>query len=244
MPIHLDIARQNEGLTQQEPARRRRDAGPNKSHRLDAAWHLQRREGFTSQLPNEIHGPKPHGGRARFVTHTTKTLRKLAIRVPLSKHFRPCRVTRDVNVLERGHWQFSVGIIESSMIQGPRQALQKRGNDELVSLLSESEFLQLWRNICCFIQDGKAGWGTSIVKTQIGQGLWRIRLFSWAEILGHVWLVLWVLSDKLTEHIPMHWMDGRGTTVVTMAGRKPQGNGTGKWVQKGAEGEQGYWGIQ
>lgn len=240
------MARQNEEVSQQETDPRRHGDGLTEAQRYNTARRPRRRQNLTSQLSDEVHGPNPQGGQARFVTHVTKTLRKLAIRLPLSKQFRPSHVTRDVNVLERGHWQFSIGIIESSMIRDPTQALQKRSHDELVSLWSEREFVQLWKNVCCFVQDGKAGWGTSMVKKQIGQGLWRIRLFTWAEILGHIWLVLWVLSDKMMEHVPMHWIDGRGTAVITMSGRKPKGKGkaAGSWVSKGPEGEQGYWGIQ
>ncbi|KIW20403.1 hypothetical protein PV08_00978 [Exophiala spinifera] len=243
-PIYPVMGRPDEEISQQTPTRHRHGEGLTNSQPLDRARQPRHRQSFPSQLSDQIHGPNPQGGHARFVTHVTKTLRKLAVRVPLSKHFYPYCVTRDVRVLERGYWEFLVGIIESPTTPDPRQAQQKRRNDEPISLCSGRDFLQLWRNVSRFIKDGKAGWGTSIVRKQVRRGLWRIRLFTWAEILGHIWLVLWVLSDKLIENIPMHWIDGRGTAVVTMSGRKQRRNGRYIWAPKSTEGERGCWGMR
>ncbi|KIW51438.1 hypothetical protein, variant [Exophiala xenobiotica] len=196
----------------------------------------KRKRNLVRQLPNEIRGPNAKGGQARFRTHVTKTLGKLAVRVPLSNHFRPVYVARDVNVLERGYWQFSIHIVDSSTTEAARK-------DEAACVWTEKEFVQFWQNLSRFVQDGKAGWGTALVKEEDGERLWRIRLFTWAEVLGHVWLVLWVLSDKLTERIPMQWIAGDGTLIVKMSREKQKRGRLGTWVRKGPEDERGSWGF-
>ncbi|KAK5459405.1 hypothetical protein LTS15_003533 [Exophiala xenobiotica] len=202
----------------------------------DTSRPFKRKRPLVRELPNEIRGPNAKGGQARFRTHVTKTLGRLAIRVPLSNHFRPVYVARDVNVLERGYWQFSIHIVDSAIPQDARK-------EEAACVWTEKDFVQFWQNLSRFVQDGKAGWGTALVKEEDGERQWRIRLFTWAEVLGHVWLVLWVLSDKLTERIPMQWIAGDGTLIVKMSRGKQKRSGLGSWVRKGPEDERGFWGI-
>ncbi|KAJ9497127.1 hypothetical protein H2202_007283 [Exophiala xenobiotica] len=211
-------------------------AGILNSNESDTSRPSKRKRPLVRESPNEIRGPNAKGGQARFRTHVTKTLGKLAIRVPLSNHFRPVYVARDVNVLERGYWQFSIHIVDSSIPEDARK-------EEAACVWTEEEFVRFWQNLSRFVQDGKAGWGTALVKEEDGERQWRIRLFTWAEVLGHVWLVLWVLSDKLTERIPMQWIAGDGTLTVKMSRGKQKRSGLGSWARKGLEGERGFWGI-
>ncbi|KAI1613859.1 hypothetical protein EDD36DRAFT_209161 [Exophiala viscosa] len=197
-----------------------------------------------SQLPNEVRGPNPKGGQARYKTHLTTTLQKLAVRVPLSKHFRPAFVARDVNVLERGFWEFSVQIVNDLGTRRSRRTSADHSVDRPhAAQWAEKEFIQFWQNVSRFVSEGKAGWGTAMVKEAAEDGtIWNIRIFTWGEVLGHIWLVLWVLSDKATGRIYMHWVAGDGSVIVKMSGAKHKDHRT--WIKKGpAKGEGGVWGI-
>lgn len=210
-------------------------------------------------LPDDVRGPYPEGGRPRFITHVTKTLETLAMRVSLAKHFRPASVARDVQVLERGYWQFWIRIAEDGIVADARfgRGLSKESSGGLcrerwlasagpVAVWTEDEFIQFWENATQFVQDGKGGWGIRLVKEPDSgnECLWRIRLFTWGEILGHMWLVLWILSDKRTGEMSMQWISSGDSMVVQMLGGKRSADGTGQqWVRKGPEGQGGAWGI-
>lgn len=91
---------------------------------------------------------------------------------------------------------------------------------------TEAEFQAFWRNMSRLVRLGKCGWGCRLVKeadheasTETGQ-MWRITMFCWGEVVGHVWLALWILSDKLTAQTPMQWISGDGSVVIEMSGEK------------------------
>ncbi|KIX01857.1 uncharacterized protein Z518_09584 [Rhinocladiella mackenziei CBS 650.93] len=228
-------------------------------------------------LPHEVRGPLPRGGQTRFTTHLTRTLETLVTHLPLSKHFRPTYVLRDVNVLERGYWQFLVKIDEDMIFGASRSSPRKdrrlrtpseqpgtensfgrskelgQTSDTRIptptttrcdaSLWTEEEFIRFWQDAAQFIHEGKAGWGTRLIKEWDGDNVWKIRLFTWAELLGHIWLALYVFSDKLIGMTPMVWISGNGEVVVKISGGKYGHGGLSTWTRKGPEGEQGIWGI-
>jgi hypothetical protein len=112
-----------------------------------------------------------------------------------------------------------------------------------VSFWTEDEFLQFWETTSQFIKEGKLGWGVRLVKDSLDTCLWKVRLFTWGETVGHIWLVLWVLSEKLTGCVPMEWISGDGTVIVKMSGQKHSHGILGPWRRKGEEGERGVWGV-
>ncbi|KAL2406634.1 hypothetical protein ABEF93_007792 [Exophiala dermatitidis] len=191
------------------------------------------------QLPDHVTAPHPRGGRPKFTTHITKTLEKVSARVPLAKYFRPAFVARDVGVLERGYWQFSVKL-------GPRSSKQPRrspAEHAQTPVWTEQEFEQFWHGVSQFISQGKAGFGTRLTKDPWEKHQYRIRVFTWAEILGHIWIIMWILSDKLTQGVPMQWIAGDGSVVVQMPGAKMRRHRSSIWMKKGPEGEGGVWGM-
>ncbi|EXJ74423.1 uncharacterized protein A1O5_02719 [Cladophialophora psammophila CBS 110553] len=124
-------------------------------------------------LPAEIRAPNPQGGQMEFTTHLTKTLKKMTNgEAPLLKHFRPAFVSRDIQVLERGYWQFWIKIAEESIVKESRQppratlkllgstARKERGKAAGVrelktpvhALWTECEFLQFWKNVTLVIE--------------------------------------------------------------------------------------------
>ena len=70
-----------------------------------------------------------------------------------------------------------------------------------------------------------------------------LKVTTWGEVIPHIWIMLWLMSDKLTAHIPMEWRAGDGSVVVKMSGYRRKHGVLGDWVHKGPEGEKGIWGI-
>ena len=115
-------------------------------------------------------------------------------------------------------------------------------------LWTEGELVQFWGSFSSFIEKGKAGWGTRLVGEDISDDSRealkvRIRIFTWGEVLGHLYLAIWVLSDKLAARVPMSWVASDGSHVVRMAGTRSKRGSLPPWTRKGPEGEKGCWGI-
>jgi hypothetical protein len=121
-------------------------------------------------------------------------------------------------------------------------------------LWTEAEFLGFWEALTKFVEEGKAGHGISVAKDWADEALTpgrytqstyaRIRVYTWGELVGHMWIVLWVLSDKKTVYIPMEWVSSDDTVVVRMSGNRCKGGKLGLWVPKGSPGGKGCWGIE
>jgi hypothetical protein len=250
-----------------------------------------RRCNFTSSiksLPDRIEAPPPPTGTGSFVTHVSRALSIMITRLPLAKHFRPVTVTRDVRVLERGHWSLRVKIASEGEVAEARRPLEKSeivtamdeymagansierearyaswkvageklsqlGLSKRCDLWTEAEFLHFWESLKNYVEDGKAGHGLSVAKDWAEEAVTpgrstqstyaRIRIYTWGEVLGHIWIALWVLSDKKTAYIPMEWVSTDDTVVVAMSGNRHKGGRLGPWVPKGSPGGKGSWGV-
>jgi hypothetical protein len=175
------------------------------------------------------------------------------------RHFRPAAMTRDVNVLERGYWEFWVKMEKE---QGLHVAKQPRQSKMGVLALSRPDehhnverksatvansapwtadaFSSTWDRIASFIQRGRAGRETWVVKEAFTQQHWRVRLFTFAEILPHAWFLLFNFSDALTGKMAMDWVAGDGQVVVQM---RPGKNLVGSWTRPAFPGIHGVCGF-
>ena len=70
-----------------------------------------------------------------------------------------------------------------------------------------------------------------------------LKVTTWGEVIPHIWIMLWLMSDKLTAYIPMEWRAGDGSVGVKMSGYRRKHGVLGDWVYKGPAGEKGIWGI-
>jgi hypothetical protein len=131
--------------------------------------------------------------------------------------------------------------------------LSQLGFSKRCDLWTEAEFLNFWESLKSYVEDGKAGHGLSVAKDwaaeavtpgRLTQSMYaRIRVYTWGEVLGHIWVALWVLSDKKTAYIPMEWISTDDTVVVTMSGNRNKGGLLGPWIPKGSPGGKGSWGV-
>jgi hypothetical protein len=97
------------------------------------------------------------------------------------------------------------------------------------------EQIKFWKAVCEVLGDGRLGWATSLhreiggveeeeermkgldVKGLDVKGLGVVRLYSWGELVEHMWLVLWVCSEGKVEGTGCRWVEAGGRVVVEMS---------------------------
>ena len=216
---------------------------------------------FGSQLerpPHQIRAPNPQGSQQRFTTHLTGMLESLAKdgpptdefpygSPPLLNHFQPAVVSRDIKVLERGFWQFVIRVAEQDAVDASRRpkpilkilgSTARKKHMAPPSPCTEDEFVDFWKSMKLVIESGQAGLATQMTKEPEGEGIWRIRLFTWGELVGHTWVLLCVFLHRVVETAYMEWLAADGAVVVKMSYEKRQ---SGIWKRKGPEGQKGRW---
>lgn len=130
---------------------------------------------------------------------------------------------------------------------------------------TEESFLQFWHAFASYVQSGWSGWGVSIYREDPGCPHFpplpvpldtgtgedstaeekkeiTLKVTCWGEILGHLYLIMWVLSDKRTQGLAMEWRNASDDAVVEM-GRGRRGAGPGQYGFKGGDGADGKWGL-
>ncbi|KAI9778154.1 MAG: hypothetical protein M1839_008363 [Geoglossum umbratile] len=140
----------------------------------------------------------------------TASLQLLASKMPLQKYFSPEHVARRLRPMERGYWRI------------PTTAWGAGIKDQFWHFLEE------------YVGDGRAGWGVWVsrtveaadggaaataVKVEAGQpgGDELVRFYCWGEVVGHVWLVMVIASERQVKGSGCCWVDGRDQVVIQMA---------------------------
>ena len=79
-----------------------------------------------------------------------------------------------------------------------------------------------------FVQESRAGWDAALVLEEGGSGPWGevvegeegeglvVKVFGWGEVVGHLWLILWVASQRKITGVGATWRDYSGEVIVTM----------------------------
>jgi len=128
----------------------------------------------------------------RLPSQVTKHLG--AIKAQNPKRFRYSKKHRTPKADERGYWAIAC----SSW-----------------SVKLQQEF---WTTLCEHISSGRLGWGTTLHREASSiHTLGQIRLYCWAEIAEHVWLVLWLSSKGQVAGSESKWIDADGNVVFEVA---------------------------
>ncbi|KAM0802418.1 hypothetical protein BDR22DRAFT_971460 [Usnea florida] len=180
----------------------------------------------TTTTPLEIHPPRPKPSTDAFTTHRTKSLAQIEHILPLDEYFTPVTRTRTPGILERGHWLIPVGGWE------------------------EEWKVHFWKGLREFVGKGSAGWGTWCVweiggeegdgggvglgdregdgageddEVECGKkrGSEVIKIYCWGEVVGEVWLVLFIFSKRKIKHSGVKWVDASGEAVKKKKERFP-----------------------
>lgn len=151
--------------------------------------------------PQEIHPPPPGtsswGPKPPQII--TPALHHLAVQLELPRRYRPNSQTRPLRGLERGYWAVSTATWPSAVRE------------------------QAWAALSAYVGQGKAGWGVWAVRSGEGKALTGeggahpgLRVYCWGGVVGHVYLLLYLVSQRRVKGTGARWVDGGGEAVVRM----------------------------
>lgn len=123
----------------------------------------------------------------------TDVLARLARELNLDRRFKPQSQARELRPFERGYWLVDCSSWEPAL---------KRS---------------AWGFLADYLGKGAAGWGTSCRRDP--DFSW-IRLYCWGCAVGHMYLVLYLMSKRKVLYTGASWIGAEGGPVVVM-GAKP-----------------------
>ncbi|KAF5527766.1 hypothetical protein CGCA056_v000708 [Colletotrichum aenigma] len=141
----------------------------------------------------EIHPEGPPVGNAELTPDDllTPKLRELARQLNIDKRFRPIEQMRELRPFERGHW-----ILDWT---GWRPTLRERA----------------WHFLTDYILEGFAGWGVWCTRAEDWSWL---RVYCWGYVAGHVYLALYLASERALKTDTARWVDGAGEVILVTNG--------------------------
>ncbi|KAJ5900040.1 hypothetical protein N7495_004784 [Penicillium taxi] len=183
-------------------------------------------------LPLEIHPPPPSISVSHFTTHITPTLAMLTTRLKPERVYKPLNQSRVLEKLERGYWSLNIAIIP----------ITTKSTDTDPKMLSKSDmgrqiwtiqlFHRFWTFLSDFVgRDARAGWGVWCVVDEdhtaatgsnrnnvaiSGGSLVRLKVYAWGEIAMHIYLLLFLASERQIRGMGAQWMDYRDEMVIQM----------------------------
>ncbi|KAH6854466.1 hypothetical protein B0I37DRAFT_410553 [Chaetomium sp. MPI-CAGE-AT-0009] len=152
---------------------------------------------LTAELPAgplAIHSPPPLTSHRdlRPEDLITEVLAKLARELDLAKRFQPASQTRALRPFERGYW-----LVDCS---GWDAGLKRSA----------------WAFLADYLGKGAAGWGTSCTRDPAFS---RLRVYCWGGVVGHMYLVLYLVSKRRVLYTGTEWVGAEGMPVVVMGAR-------------------------
>jgi len=150
--------------------------------------------GFKGDDALEILSPPPLTSNRELCAKDmiTDVLASLARELNLERRFRPESQVRELRPLERGYWLVDCSTWDPDL---------KRS---------------AWAFLADYLGKGAAGWGTSCRRDR---DFSSIRLYCWGCVVGHMYLVLYLMSKRRVLYTGASWVDGEGKPVVVMGMR-------------------------
>ncbi|KAI1082852.1 hypothetical protein F5B20DRAFT_486910 [Whalleya microplaca] len=142
----------------------------------------------------ELRAPEPPVSDAHIEPHSfiTPGLEKLAADLSIPKRYRPKVQKRDLRPLERGYWILDCSAWDPQL---------KR---------------DAWAYLANYIGTGVAGWGVWCIRDS--EFRW-LRTYCWGLIAPHIYLLLYLASQRKILFKDSSWVDGEGVTVVVIGAR-------------------------
>ncbi|KAK3299026.1 uncharacterized protein B0H64DRAFT_386900 [Chaetomium fimeti] len=146
--------------------------------------------------PLSIHSPPPLTSHRTLHPDDmiTDVLASLARSLNLAKRFQPASQTRPLRPFERGYW-----LVDCS---GWDAGLKRSA----------------WAFLADYLGKGAAGWGTSCTRDA---GFSWLRVYCWGGVVGHMYLVLYLMSKRRVLYTGAEWVGAEGRAVVVMGVRTP-----------------------
>ncbi|KAJ5153709.1 uncharacterized protein N7500_009148 [Penicillium coprophilum] len=190
-----------------------------------------------STLPLEIHPPRPPISTSPFTTHVTPTLSMLTERLNPARTYNPSTQSRPLDPLERGYWLVHLSIEPPQhQTQDPVDLLPNPNPGTTSPTphpkpnLKENRpwpsplFHAFWSFLSDFVgRDGRAGWGVwcileaapapSAISSDTHVSL---KVYAWGEVAMHVYLLLFLASERRIRGMGVQWRDSREEVVIQM----------------------------
>jgi hypothetical protein len=153
-----------------------------------------------------IHPPPPKTSVDPLAPQSlfTPYLLLLARQLSLSSRYRPRIQSRPLRPFERGYWSVSMRVWDEGL----------RG--------------RAWSALSRYVRSGRAGWGVwasregAIDTEGLHNGMERefagdeLRAYCWGEVVGHIYLLLYLVSERKIKGKGVRWVDGEGRVVIIM----------------------------
>jgi hypothetical protein len=139
----------------------------------------------------EIHPAPPTTSAADLTAEMfiTDTLRKLEAKMPAKRILCSAEKTRELRPMERGHWLVSC----------------QSWNEELRS--------RCWNSLGNYVGKNLLGWGVWCVRDE---NYSTIRVYCWGIIVGHIYLLLHMVSECKIKGTGASWIGGDGEAIIKM----------------------------
>ncbi|KAJ5463700.1 hypothetical protein N7475_008644 [Penicillium sp. IBT 31633x] len=164
-------------------------------------------------LPLQIHPPKPPISTAPFTTHLTPTLSMLTERLTPSRIYNPSHQSRPLDPLERGYWLVRFAVKPQDLTSNPEET----------HIWPEPLFNAFWSFLRDFVgRDGRAGWGVWCILEADSDSSCSaatqlvLKVYTWGEVAMHVYLLLFLASERRVRRMGMQWRDAREEVVIQM----------------------------
>ncbi|KAE8133113.1 hypothetical protein BDV38DRAFT_259247 [Aspergillus pseudotamarii] len=184
--------------------------------------------GTTFPVPVVIRPPPPPISKEEFTTHITPTLKMLAARLK-SRTYRPLEQTRELDKLERGHWYLFINVVEA----GAHDSIIPWQESNGAYIWDMSMFCRFWSFLSEFVKEGRAGWGVWCILEDLpiaqlphntqesalrGMDIRQLTLktYAWGEIASHIYLLLFLASERQIRKMGAQWRDSRDDVVIQM----------------------------
>ncbi|KAI1649810.1 uncharacterized protein F4817DRAFT_330195 [Daldinia loculata] len=123
----------------------------------------------------------------------TPGLESLARDLDIPKRYRPKESKRDLRPSERGYWLVDCSAWDPQL---------KR---------------DAWAYLANYVGTGVAGWGVSCRRDREFQSL---RVYCWGLVTAHIYLLLYLASQRKILYTGSSWIDGEGIPVIVMQTRE------------------------
>lgn len=152
--------------------------------------------------PRTIYPPPPEAPTDSLTPQSliTPHLRHLANQLSLQFRYRPKSQSRPLRSFERGYWSVST------------QEWQ------------EGFSTRVWNFLAIYVGGGRAGWGVWARREEAANcldsmdGYEELRVYCWGEVVGHIYLLLYLASEREIKGKGARWVDGEGKVIITMGG--------------------------
>jgi hypothetical protein len=148
-----------------------------------------------SKLPIDAFPPAPKTSTLRpgkLPSQITKYLSALKTQNPT--RFKPSKQYATPKHDDRGYWSITCSTWSAK---------------------SQHEF---WVSMCEHISSGRLGWGITLHRDAASSSsLGPVRLYCWAEVAEHTWLLLWLCSKGEIVSSDSKWVDAAGNVVFEVS---------------------------